>query len=116
MTSVPVKVTDDRGEQIGIAFPERGVVFSLDKKNEKIAQVLIEPLSPELFLLRAEERMMTEPRAQLLDIELSLVVQPEYAPSYALQSRLLRVLATGPKRRTRSSTLWKKNHRIRSIF
>jgi tetratricopeptide (TPR) repeat protein len=87
-----VKVMDEKGQKIGVAFPERGVLFSLDSTGKKIMQILLEPLSAESFLLRAEERMIATPRTALLDIELAHVVQPNNAATYELQSRILMTL------------------------
>jgi tetratricopeptide (TPR) repeat protein len=84
-----VKVLDDKGQQIGVAFPERGVLFSLDSTGKKIMQIMLEPLSAESFLLRAEDRMIASPRSALLDVELAHLVQPNNAPAYELQARIL---------------------------
>ncbi len=67
----PVPVSNELGELLGLAYPERGVLFTFEpsdvpgKSTMKVPQVVLEPISAEAFVLRAEtthgEPARTEP-------------------------------------------------------
>jgi hypothetical protein len=85
----PVTIYDENGTALGLAYAETGVLLSYGKDGKSIEQILLEPISPETFLLRAEETLLTEPRLALLDIESVLVNEPRNARANWLKARLL---------------------------
>ena len=56
----PVLVANELGDVLGQAFPERGVLFAFEPSLKKgqpslqVRQIVLEPVGPEPFLLRAE--------------------------------------------------------------
>ena len=56
----PVLVSNELGEVLGLAYPERGVLFAFEagkdpsKPSMKVTQLVLEPISAEPFVLRAE--------------------------------------------------------------
>jgi len=84
-----VTIYDDQGSPIGLAYAETGVLLSFGKDGKSVEQILLEPITPDTFLLRAEETLLTEPRLALLDIESVLVNEPRHARANWLKARLL---------------------------
>jgi len=84
-----VIVTDERGAPLGIVFPERGVLFSLNPAATGVTAILLEPLDAESYLTRAEELLAVEPRWALADLEEILSAQPNNAAALGLQAKLL---------------------------
>jgi tetratricopeptide (TPR) repeat protein len=91
---VPVAV-ETNGETLGIAFPERGVLFSYAANTEQplVTQLLLEPLSAEMFLLRAEATPSDQYSRKLTDLERVLDIEPENTEALWLGGKLL--AATG---------------------
>ncbi len=85
----PVTIYDDLGKAIGLAYAETGVLLSYTVDGRGIEQILLEPVTPDTFLLRAEQALFTEPRLALLDIESVLVNDPRHARANWLKARLL---------------------------
>jgi hypothetical protein len=85
----PVTLYDDQGSAIGLAYAETGVLLCYAADGKSIEQILLEPVTPETFLLRAEQTLLTEPRLALLDIESVLVNEPRHARANWLKARLL---------------------------
>ena len=58
----PVLISNDMGEILGLAYPERGVVFNFEASKEtgkpsmKVAQLVLEPITAEPFVLCARRR------------------------------------------------------------
>jgi hypothetical protein len=85
----PVTIYDDQGKAIGLAYAETGVLLSYTADGRAIEQILLEPVTPDTFLLRAEQALLTEPRLALLDLESVLVNEPRHARANWLKARLL---------------------------
>jgi hypothetical protein len=84
-----ITIYDDQGSPIGLAYAETGVLLSYGKDGKSVEQILLEPITPDTFLLRAEETLLTEPRLALLDLESVLVNEPRHARANWLKARLL---------------------------
>jgi hypothetical protein len=52
-----VAIRDEQGNGIGEVYPERGVILSLEPGTRQATAILIEPLDPDAFVLRAEEEL-----------------------------------------------------------
>jgi tetratricopeptide (TPR) repeat protein len=91
----PVAVFNDRGELLGEVFPERGVLLSYaaGEQQHRVTQIVLEPIHPQPFALRAESRLQTHPHASLRDVEHALELDPRFARALWLKGQLL--AATG---------------------
>ncbi len=91
----PVMVANELGEILGEAFPERGVMFAFeragtpDKPSTKVVQIVLEPVSSESFLLRAETTADSFPELSLRDVEQAIELEPENARAHWVRSKLL---------------------------
>jgi len=92
----PVLVSNDLGEILGQAYPERGVLFAFQPNSEdpkkpslKVAHIILEPISAEPFVLRAETNLESHTKASLLDLEQALKLQPNNARAQWLYSRAM---------------------------
>jgi tetratricopeptide (TPR) repeat protein len=84
-----VSLVDADGVAIGEVFPERGVIFSLDPENSLATAVMLEPLDPEAFVLRAEGELNTSVANALTDLQYAVEVDPEYRRAHRLLLVLL---------------------------
>ncbi len=83
-----VTIYDDQAlDWPGLRRDRRAV--ELWQRRQVVEQILLEPITPDTFLLRAEETLLTEPRLALLDIESVLVNEPRHARANWLKARLL---------------------------
>ena len=75
----PVQVADEFGEPLGLAFPERGVIFTFaaGHKNRLVAQIILEQIDTQPFVLRAERHARARYRANLADLNFALSVDPD---------------------------------------
>jgi len=91
----PVTVVNERGEVLGMAYPERGVLFTFEpaaepgKASMKVPHVIIEPISAESFVLRAETTLDSHRELAKRDLEQALKLDPENARAHWLLSRVL---------------------------
>ena len=92
----PVLVSNDLGEILGQAYPERGVLFAFQPNSEdpktasqKVAHIILEPINAEPFVLRAETNLESYTKASLLDLEQALKLQPNNARALWLHSRAM---------------------------
>ncbi len=91
----PVLVSDELGRIIGQAYPERGVLFAFvpgrktGKATMNVAQIILEPISAEPFVLRAETTLKSDSELSLLDLQSALKLQPDNARAHWLHSRIL---------------------------
>lgn len=83
-----VSVLDAEGVSVGEVFPERGVIFSLTPGTRSATAVMLEPLDPEAFVLRAEGELETSIANAVTDLQYAVEVDPEYQRA----QRLLLVL------------------------
>ena len=98
-----VLVYDDAGQLLGQAFPERGVLFVLvdDDSQSRVAQMLLEPIDPQSFALRAEERAATRTAQALADVDFALELNPRLPRAHAVRAQVL--LAAGDLRGARAA-------------
>jgi tetratricopeptide (TPR) repeat protein len=91
----PVLVSNELGEVLGLAYPERGVLFAFEVSKEpnkpsmKVAQLVLEPITAEPFVLRAETMIDTRCDLCRRDLEQALTLEPENARAQWLLGRAL---------------------------
>ncbi len=91
----PVLVSNEVGEILGQSFPERGVLFAFEpsdsagKASMSVVQIILEPITAEPFLLRAETLLDTQPDLSLRDLDQAIKFAPENSRAYWLRARLL---------------------------
>jgi tetratricopeptide (TPR) repeat protein len=94
----PVLVSNDLGQVLGQAYPERGVLFSFEsatdpsKALKKVTHIVLEPITAEPFVLRAETNIDTRPEFSLHDADQAIKLQPSNARAQWLRSRALTAL------------------------
>lgn len=90
-----VPISGDTGEVLGLSYPERGVVLSLEpgaepgKASMKVAQIILEPISAEPFVLRAETTLTSRYDLSRRDLEQALKLEPGNARGHWLHARVL---------------------------
>ena len=78
----PVLVSNELGEVLGQSYPERGVLFSFEpatdpsKALKKVTHIVLEPITAEPFVLRAETNIDIRPEFSLHDSEQAIKLQP----------------------------------------
>lgn len=91
----PVLISNETGEVLGQSYPEKGVLLSFEpspdpgKISMKVTQIILEPLSAEPFVLRAETDFDAAPTRALSDLDQALKLQADNARAHWLRSRLL---------------------------
>jgi tetratricopeptide (TPR) repeat protein len=87
----PALVMDETGEPLGQAYPERGVIFTFaaGHKDQLVAQIILEPIDPQSFVLRAERHARARYRANLADLDYALEVNAELVRAHALRAKIL---------------------------
>ncbi len=91
----PVLVSSELGEILGQAYPERGVLFAFaprqseEDSSSRVAEIILEPISPEPFVLRAETNLDTDYASSLRDLQQALTLNPKIARAQWLQGRVL---------------------------
>jgi tetratricopeptide (TPR) repeat protein len=91
----PVLVSNEMGEILGQTFPERGVLFSFKPSAEpgkttmQVASVVLEPVSAESFVLRAETYLETQTEASLEDLDKAIELDESNHRAYWLRARIL---------------------------
>jgi tetratricopeptide (TPR) repeat protein len=88
---VPVPVPDELGEVLGQAYPERGLLFNFTDELDalRVTHVVIEPVSAELFRLRAQHDFDHRYQASLSDLEEALRLKPQDPESHWLKAEVL---------------------------
>jgi tetratricopeptide (TPR) repeat protein len=96
MASVkPVLVSNELAEILGQAYPERGVLLAFEpspeknKPSMKVTHIILEPLSAEPFILRAETEIDNRYDLSRHDLEQALNLQPDNARANWLLGRVL---------------------------
>jgi tetratricopeptide (TPR) repeat protein len=99
LTSIrPVLVSNELGEILGEVYPEHGVLFSFEpaadpsKALKKVTHIILEPISVESFMLRAETDLESHPEASLHDLDQALKLQPDIGRAHWLRSRAFTLL------------------------
>ena len=91
----PVLVSNELGEVLGQSFPERGVLFAFapsdapGKASMNVTQIILEPVTAEPFLLRAETLLDSQPEASLKDLDQAIKMSPENGRAHWLRARVL---------------------------
>lgn len=92
----PVVVSDEGGEVLGQVYPERGVLFAFDMGQVvpaggeyKVSQIILEPITAEPFILRAETLLDTYVDLAHQDLNEALKREPNNARAHWLQARVL---------------------------
>ena len=91
----PVLVSNELGEVLGQSYPERGVLFSFEpatdpsKALKKVTHIVLEPITAEPFVLRAETNIDIRPEFSLHDADQAIKLQPGNARAQWLRSRAL---------------------------
>ncbi|MGQ9769432.1 MAG: tetratricopeptide repeat protein [Thermogutta sp.] len=94
----PVLVSDPQGEVLGQSFPERGVLFSFApagearKSSNLVTQIILTPVSPEPFILRAETFWQAEPEKAARDLEEALKLDSKAHRAWWFLSRIQKEL------------------------
>ncbi len=96
MASVkPVLVSNELAEILGQVYPERGVLLAFEpspeknKPSMKVTHIILEPLSAEPFILRAETEIDNRYDLSRRDLEEALNLQPNNARANWLLGRVL---------------------------
>ena len=90
----PVLVSNELGQILGQSYPERGVLFSFEPAGEpgkatmSVVDVILEPVSAEAFVLRAETYLDTRLTDCAKDLETAIKLQPELARAHWLRARV----------------------------
>jgi tetratricopeptide (TPR) repeat protein len=86
-SSVPV--LDDAGQPLGQSYPDRGLLFSFDPGTKLVSQMLLEPIDPQPFLVRAAHEAELHPGWALRDIDYALKLDVKHAESQAMRAQIL---------------------------
>lgn len=84
-----VSILDENGVSIGEVFPERGVVISVKPGTQTAMAVLLEPLDPEPFVLRAEGEVDHSAAFAIADLQYAIEIDPRHVRAHRLLLALL---------------------------
>jgi hypothetical protein len=84
-----VSILDESGVSIGEVFPELGLIFSLKPGTRSALAVMIEPLDPEAFVLRAEGELEGDTNLALLDLRYAVQIDPQHLRARRMLMTLL---------------------------
>ena len=79
-----VTIFDEQGVAIGSVYPERGVILSLKPGTQVAAAIMIEPLDPESFVLRAEGEIGACSAYAFADLQCAIRIDPRHARAHRL--------------------------------
>jgi tetratricopeptide (TPR) repeat protein len=79
-----VAIRDDAGTAIGEVYPERGVILSLEPGTRDATAILIEPLDPDAFVLRAEGELDTCSAYALADLQYAIQIDPGHVRAHRM--------------------------------
>lgn len=88
----PATVYSPKGQLLGQAYPERGVLFGFaEHPTEKleVSQIVIEPIDPQSFLLRAESHLKDRPSKSLVDVGYALQIDSHSGRAYWIRAQAL---------------------------
>ncbi|MCE9630750.1 MAG: tetratricopeptide repeat protein [Planctomycetia bacterium] len=103
-----VAVRDDQGAEIGVVYPERGVILSVSPGTKDATGILIEPLDPDSFVLRAEGEIETCSAYAVADLQYAIQIDPQHVRAH----RLLLAMAADQGKWTQALTLAKQAVRL----
>ncbi len=86
-----VDITDAKGKPLGLAYPERGVLFSFvpSQSEQQVAQVILDRVDPQSFVLRAETNQRKVTTASLKDLEVAETLDAGFARIYWVRARIM---------------------------
>jgi tetratricopeptide (TPR) repeat protein len=86
----PVDIHDERGDMLGAAYPERGVLFAYVPKarQQRVFQVVIEAIEAAPFVSRAQSRLPERPADAQADVDVALRLAPDHAQAHHLQAEI----------------------------
>lgn len=89
-----VNIRDQQDAVIGEVYPERGVILSVEPGTRQATAILIEPLDPDAFVLRAEEELDSCSAYALADLQYAVEIDPDHGRAH----RMLLAMASGQGR------------------
>jgi len=91
----PVLVSNELGDILGQAYPERGVLFAFQQNHQpgvpsmQVTEIVMEPVSADPFVLRAETNLQTHFQQNLRDLDEAIKLAPKHARAHWLRARVL---------------------------
>ncbi len=79
-----VAVHDEQGVEIGEVYPERGVILSVAPGTRDATAILIEPLDPDSFVLRAEGEIDRCSAYAVADLQYAIQIDPQHVRAHRL--------------------------------
>ncbi len=79
-----VTIRDEDGTAIGEAYPERGVILSVEPESSQANAILIEPLDADAFVLRAEGELDTCSAYAVADLQYAIEIDPNHVRAHRL--------------------------------
>jgi tetratricopeptide (TPR) repeat protein len=79
-----VAIRDEAGTAIGEVYPERGVILSLEPGTREATAILIEPLDPDAFVLRAEGELDACSAYALADLQHAIQIDPAHVRAHRM--------------------------------
>ncbi len=79
-----VAIKDDEGQEIGEVYPERGVILSVEPGTRQATAILIEPLDPDAFVLRAEGEIDACSAYAVADLQYAIEIDPQHARAHRM--------------------------------
>lgn len=132
---VAVPIPDEYGEVLGQAYPERGMLFSFPEGSDTsdVAAILVEPISSEMFRMRAQHDFEHKYEKCLADLDQAIQLDPVDGDAHWLKAEYLdvvgrtrdglksvqkaiRIKPTHPGYRITRSRLYAKTNRLQSAI
>ncbi|MBN1590671.1 MAG: hypothetical protein JW888_14250 [Pirellulales bacterium] len=91
----PVLVSNELGDILGQVYPERGVLFAFQQNHEpgkpsmKVTEIVLEPVSADSFVLRAETNLQSNFKQNVHDLDEAIKLAPNNARAHWLRARVL---------------------------
>lgn len=87
----PVPIPDPEGQLLGQGYPERGVLFAFaaDGDMPQVAQIVVEPIAAEPFVLRALYDFNHRYSDNLADLDYAISLDESNAQAHSVKSRVL---------------------------
>lgn len=99
----PVLVPNEMGDILGQSFPERGVLMLFEPSAQagqpslRVTEVVLEAVTAEPFVLRAETNIETKTTLSLQDLEQALKLDHDNGRAHWLKARVLTAMGDVPK-------------------
>ena len=79
-----VTIFDEQGVAIGAVYPERGVILSVKPGTQSVGTIMIEPLDPESFVLRAEAELDSCSAYAVADLRYAIQLDPRHLRAHRM--------------------------------